>query len=178
MFDDLLRDIPMFQKKGWREGDYVFTSKPNGEFRDIIVGIVSGVEGSKIGVGGVIINPVGLKNKISQGKAGPQSIEILKNPTIKELVLALIYRVEYDNFTGVFDVNTDPVVKIHKDNYAILTGWVKESIPELINNVLSLPDGPEKDQAKRVMKQRMNTLYDKDLKKYMYSVCRSLKILT
>ena len=178
MFDDLLKDIPMFQKKGWREGDYVFTSKPNGEFRDFIVGFVSGVDGSKIGVSGITINPVGLKNKISQGKAGPQSIAILKNPTIKELVLALIYRVEYENFTGIFDVNTDPVVKIHKDNYTILTGWVKESIPELINNVLSLPEGQEKDQAKRVMKQRMNTLYDKDLKKYMYSVCRGLKILT
>jgi hypothetical protein len=176
MFDSF-RELPMFQKKGWKEGDYVFASQPNGEYRDIIVGIVSGVEGSKIGVSGIIINPAGLKNKVSQGKAGPQSIEILKNPTIKELVLALIYRVEYDNFTGVFDVNTDPVAKIHKDNYVIVTGWVRESIPELINNVLSLPEGVEKDQAKRVMRQRMDTLYDKDLKKYMYSVCRSLKIL-
>jgi hypothetical protein len=178
MFDDIFRELPIFQKKGWKEGDYVFASKPNGEYRDFIVGIVSGVEGSKIGVSGIVINPVGLKNKISQGKTGPQSIQVLKDPKIRELVLALIYRVEYDNFTGVFDVNTDAVVKIHKDNYTVLTGWVRESIPELINNVLSLPDGAEKDQAKRVMRQRMDTLYDKDLKKYMYSVCRSLKILT
>lgn len=177
MFDSF-KELPMFQKKGWKEGDYVFTSKANGEYRDIIVGMVSGVEGSKIGVSGIIINLVGLKNKVAQGKAGPKSIEILKNPIIKELVLALIYRVEYDNFTDVFDVNTDPVIKIHKDNYTILTGWVRESIPELINNVLSLPDGPEKDQAKRIMRQRMDTLYDKDLKKYMYSVCRGLNILT
>jgi hypothetical protein len=177
MFDDVFRDLPIFQKKGWKEGDYVFTTKPNGEYRDVIVGIVSGVEGSKIGVSGVIINPVGLKNKVSQGKAGPQSIQILKNPTIRELVFALIYRVEYDNFSGVFDASADPVIKIHKDNYTILTGWVRESIPELINNVLSLPDGPERDQSKRIMRQRMDTLYDKDLKKYMYSVCRSLKIL-
>jgi len=167
----------MFGSKGWKEGEYVFTSKPNGEYRDIVVGIVTGVEDTKIGVNGMTINPAGLKNKISQGKAGPQSIEILKNPTPKECILALIYRVEYDNFTGVFDVNIAPVVKIHKNIHNIITGWIRESIPELINNVLSLPDGPEKDQAKRILKQRMDTLYDKDLKKYMYSICRGLKIL-
>ncbi|MGI0075582.1 MAG: hypothetical protein ACREA5_06535, partial [Nitrosotalea sp.] len=121
--------------------------------------------------------PVGLKNKVSQGKAGPQSLELLKNPNPKECIFALIYRVEHNNFTGVFDVNTDPVEKIHKNIHNIISGWVRESIPELINNVLSLPDGAEKEQAKRVLKQRMDTLYDKDLKKYMYSICRGLKIL-
>jgi len=167
----------MFGSKGWKEGECVFTSKPSDEYRDIVVGIVTGVEDTKIGINGIIINPAGLKNKVSQGKAGPQSIEILKNPTPKECILALIYRVEYSNFTGVFDVNTDPVVKIHKNIHNIITGWVRESIPELLNNVLSLPDGAEKDQAKRVLKQRMDALYDNDLKKYMYSICRGLKIL-
>lgn len=167
----------IFEKKGWKEGDHVFASQQNGDYRDIVVGIVTGVENSKIGVNGIIINPIGLKNKVSQGKAGPQSEQVLKNPTPKEAVFALIYRVEHDNFTGIFDVNTDYVEKLHKDVYGILTGWVRESIPELINNVLSLADGQERDQAKRILKQRMDTLYDKELKKYMYSICRSLKIL-
>src|SRR5438445_201489 len=117
----------MFGSKGWKEGECVFTSKPSDEYRDIVVGIVTGVEDTKIGVNGIVINPAGLKNKVSQGKAGPQSIEILKNPTPKECILALIYRVEFDNFTGVFDVNTDPVVKIHKNIHNIITGWVKEA---------------------------------------------------
>ncbi|MDE1764112.1 MAG: hypothetical protein KGH88_07685 [Thaumarchaeota archaeon] len=167
----------LFEKKGWKEGDYVFTSQQNGNYRDMIIGIVTGVENSKIGVNGIIVNAIGLKNKVSQGKSGPQSEQILKDPTPKEIVFALIYRVEYDNFTGILDTSTDPVEKLHKTLYNILTGWIRESIPELIGNVLSLPDGQEKDQAKRVLKQRMDTLYDKDLKRYMYSVCRSLKIL-
>ncbi|MDE1866507.1 MAG: hypothetical protein KGI08_02200 [Thaumarchaeota archaeon] len=167
----------MFEKKGWKEGDYVFASQQNGDYRDVVVGIVTGIENSKIGVNGIIINPVGLKNKVSQGKAGPQSEQILKNPNPKEVIFALIYRVEYDNFTGIFDVDTDHVEKLHKNIYSIITGWVRESIPELINNVLSLSDGLDKDQAKRLLKQRMDTLYDKDLKRYMYSICRSLKIL-
>src|SRR5207249_10989403 len=116
----------MFGSKGWKEGEYVFTSKPNGEYRDIVVGIVTGVKDIKIEINGKTINPARLKNKISQGKAGPQSIEILKNPTPKECILALIYRVEYDNFTGVFDVNIDPVVKIHKNIHNIITCWIRE----------------------------------------------------
>ena len=167
----------MFQKKGWKEGDFAFTSQPNGEYRDIIVGIVTGVENTNIGVNGIMINPVGLKNKVTQGKAGPQSAEILKNPNPKECIFALIYRVEYDNFTGVFDIDANDVYKIHKNIHNIISGWVRESIPELINNVLSLSEGQEKDLAKRLLKQRMETLYDKDLKKYMYSICRGLKIL-
>jgi len=89
----------------------------------------------------------------------------------------LIYRVEFNNFTGVFDVDTNDVYKIHKNIHNIISGWVRESIPELINNVLSLPNGQERDLAKRLLKQRMDTLYDKELKKYMYSICRGLKIL-
>lgn len=167
----------MFGKKSWQEGDYVFCSKPDGEYTKVIVGIVTGIEENKLGVNGIIINPVGLKNKISQGKAGPKSVEILKNPDHQNYVLALIYRVEHENFTGILDLNSDSVVKIHKKIHAVIDGWVRESIPEMINNVLSLPDSTERDQAKRILKQRMDTLYDKDLKKYLYSVCRSLKIL-
>lgn len=167
----------MFGKKSWKEGDYLFATQPDGEYVKVIVGIATGVEDSKIGINGIIINPVGLKNKISQGKAGPKSIDILKNPNYQNYVFALIYRVEFENFTGVLDLNSDNVVRIHKRIYSIIDGWVRESLPELINNVLSLSDGSEKEQAKRVLKQRMDTLYDKELKKYLYSICRSLKIL-
>jgi len=168
----------MFGKNKWKEGDYVFSSKSDGEYKNVIVGIVTGVEDSKIGVNGITINAVGLKNKISQGKAGPRSEEILKNPNPTNCILALIYRVEHENFTGVLDMNSDPVIKIDKKAYSVIDGWVRESLPEMINNVLSLPDGSEKDQAKRILKQRMDTLYDKELKKHLYSICRSLKILT
>jgi len=168
----------MFGKNKWKEGDYAFSSKSDGYYKNVIIGIVTGVEDSKIGVNGIIINAVGLKNKVSQGKAGPRSVEILKNPDPTNCILALIYRVEHENFTGVLDVNLDPVIKIDKKAYAVIDGWIRESLPELINNVLSLPDGSEKDQAKRILKQRMDTLYDKELKKHLYSICRSLKILT
>ena len=159
------------------EGIPVFATKPNGDFNNIIFGIVTGVEGDKIGVNGLEINLVGLKNKVEQGKAGARSVEILRNPTPDNCIFALIYRVEQDNFTDVFDVKSDNVQIIPPKVYAILDGWIREELPELINNVLSLPAGTEQDEAKRKLKHKMDTLIDKNLRKHLYSVCRSLKIL-
>ena len=166
------------RKKGeLKEGDFVFTSRRDGEFSNIIFGSVTGIDGDKIGVNGFLVNPVGLKNKISQGKAGPRSTEILKDPSSDNCIMALIYRIEHENFTGVLDLGKDKVEIIPPRVFAILDGWIRESLSELINNVLSLPDGSEKDQAKRLLKNRMENLYDKNLRSHLYSVCRSLKIL-
>ena len=60
----------MFGKKGdFKEGDRVFSSRPDGQnSNNFIFGVVTGVDESKIGVNGLLVNPVGLKNKIAQGK--------------------------------------------------------------------------------------------------------------
>ena len=163
--------------KGLKEGDFVFAKQSDGKYNNIIYGAVTGVDGNKIGVNGVIINPVGLKNKIEQGKAGKRSVEILKNPNPDNCILLLIYRIEYDNFNGVLDLDKQQVLELPNRVYATLDGWIRESLSELINNVLSLPPGSERDQAKIVLKQRMDTLFDKDLKRTLYAICRSLKIL-
>ena len=168
----------MFKKKpALREGVHVFSTKKNGDYHDFIFGVVTGVDGRKVGVNGVIVNPVGLKNKISQGKAGSRSSEILEHPTPDNVVLALVYRVEHENYAEVLDLDKDKCDLIPPKVYAILDGWIRETIPEFTNNVLSLAPGPERDEAKRVLRHRMNTLVDKNLKRTLYSVCRSLKIL-
>ena len=168
----------MFKRKpALREGVHVFSTKKNGEYYDFIFGVVTGVDDRKVGVNGVIVNPVGLKNKIAQGKAGERSSEILEHPTPDNVVLALVYRVEHENYAEVLDLDKDKCDLIPPKVYAILDGWIRETLPEFINNVLSLPPGPERDEAKRVLKHRMETLVDKNLKRTLYSVCRSLKIL-
>ena len=165
-------------KKGTvKEGSFVFTAKSDGDYCNFIFGIVTGVDGNKIGVNGLIVDPVGLKNKVLQGKAGKRSEEILKDPTSENCIFALIYRIEHENFTDVLDLEKDKVEILSKKVFTILDGWIKESLSELINNVLSLPDGSDKEHAKRILKQRMENLYDKNLKQNLYSVCRSLKIL-
>ncbi|MDH3501574.1 MAG: hypothetical protein OEL69_03590 [Nitrosopumilus sp.] len=168
----------MFGKKPvLKEGVHVFSIKKNGEYNDFIFGVVTGVDGRKVGVNGIIVNPVGLKNKIAQGKTGERSREILEHPTPDNVVLALVYRVEHENFTDVLDLDKDKCDLLPPKVYSMLDGWIRESLPELINNVISLPPGSERDDAKRVLKHRMDTLVDKHLKRTLYSVCRSLKIL-
>lgn len=160
-----------------KEGVHIFSTKKNGDFNDFIFAVVTGVEDRKVGVNGVIVNPVGLKNKIVQGKTGERSEEILENPTPDNVVLALVYRVEHENFTGVLDLDIDKCDILPPKIYAMLDGWIRESLPEFINAVLSLTPGSERDEAKRVLKHRMETLTDKNLKRTLYAVCRSLKIL-
>lgn len=169
----------MFERKpkGLKEGDHVFSSKPDGEYRKFIFGTVTGVNDKKIGINGIIVDPVGLKNKVKQGKAGTRSQEILENPTPENCIFSLIYRIEHENFTDVIDMNEERVTPIPPKAYSVLDGWVRESLPELLNNVLSLPVGAEKEHAKQILKQRMDTLYDKNLKRNLYSICRSLRIL-
>ena len=165
------------RKPTLKEGIHIFSVKKNGDYNDFVFAIVTGVEGRKVGVNGVIVNPVGLKNKIEQGKTGDRSLEILQNPTPDNVVLALVYRVEHENFTEVLDLDKDKCDLLPPKIYAMLDGWIRESLPEFINSVLSLPPGSERDEAKRVLKQRMDSLVDKNLKRALYSVCRSLKIL-
>ena len=165
------------RKPQLKEGVHVFSTRKNGEYNDFIFGAVTGVEGRKVGVNGVIVNPVGLKNKIAQGKAGERSVEILKRPTPDNVILALVYRVEHENFANILNLDQDRCDMIPPKVYQMLDGWIRESLSELVNNVLSLPDGPERDQAKRVLKQKMESLIDKNLKRTLYSICRSLKIL-
>ena len=168
----------MFGKKPeLKEGVFIFSVKKNGDYFDFIFGAVTGIEGRKIGVNGVIVNPVGLKNKIAQGKTGERSLEILEHPTPDNVVLALVYRVEHENFADVLDLDKDKCDILPPKIYGMLDGWIRESLSEFINNVLSLPPGPERDEAKRVLKNRMDTLIDKNLKRTLYAVCRSLKIL-
>jgi len=168
----------MFGKKpALREGVHIFSTKKNGDYNDFIFGVVTGVDGRKVGINGVIVNPVGLKNKIEQGKTGERSQEILEYPTPDNVVLALVYRIEYENFADVIDLDKDKCDLIPPQVYKMLDGWIRESLPEFFNNVLSLPPGSERDEAKRVLKNRMDTLIDKNLKRTLYSVCRSLKVL-
>ena len=100
------------RKKGLKEGDFIFARQPDGEYNKIIFGVVTGIQGKKIGVNGIIVNPVGLRNKIEQGKAGARSVEILKNPNPDNCIQMLIYRIEHDNFNDVIDLDKQQVLEI------------------------------------------------------------------
>lgn len=158
------------------EGTHVFARVRGEGGTRFVVGVATGVDGERVGVSGTAVDPVGLRNKVAQKKAGERSEEILREPTPVSCIFALIYRIEHEPFNGVVEAGPD-VVAISPRDHAVLDGWIRESLPELINDVLSLPDGPERDRAKTRLRQKMGTLLDKNLRRNLYSVCRSLKIL-
>jgi len=168
----------MFGKKlAMKIGTHVFATRKNGDYNDFIFGVITGIDDRKVGINGVIVNPVGLKNKIEQGKTGARSLEILQYPTPDNVVLALVYRVEYENFADVINLDNDKCDLIPPQVYDMLDGWIRESLSEFLNNILSLSIGSERDEAKLVLKHKMESLVDTNLKRTLYSVCRSLKIL-
>ena len=62
--------------------------------------------------------------------------------------------------------------------YSVIDGWLRESLPDLINAVLSQNAGDGREKAKSVLRGKMESLRDKHLRRNLYSICRSLKILT
>ena len=88
-----------------------------------------------------------------------------------------MYRVEHENYSGILDLDSDKCDLLPPKVFGMLDGWIRESLPEFINNVLSLPVGTDRDEAKHILKNRMETLTDPHLKRTLYSICRSLKIL-
>ena len=173
------RLVVLFSRKPskWKEGIHVFMAGTEGDRHSFVFGVVTGVDGDRLGINGIAVDPVGLRNKVKQGKAGPRSVEMLENPTSENCIFALVYRIEEENFTKVVDASESRVEMISPKAYAVLDGWVREELPEMINRVLSLPPGTERDAARRTLKQKSDTLLDKDLRRNLYSVCRSLKIL-
>lgn len=170
--------IMLGKKPTLKEGTHVFSTIQNGEYKDFVVAAVTGIEGRQIGINGIRVSMVGLKNKIEQGKTGQRSVEILTNPTPDNIILGLVYRIEHDNYTAILDLDRDRCDIIPPKVYTTIDGWVRESLSELLNKVLSLPPGEEQDEAKRILRHRRDTLLDKNLRRTVYSVCRSLKILT
>ena len=67
-------------KPDLKEGQYVFAAVGNEEYRNFVIGSVTGVDGKRVGINGILVNPVGLKNKVAQKKA-----------------VSIIYRVEYED---------------------------------------------------------------------------------
>ena len=49
---------------------HVFVRVVDKNLTKFIIGVATGVNGLRAGVAGTIVNPVGLYNKVTQGKAG------------------------------------------------------------------------------------------------------------
>jgi hypothetical protein len=167
----------MFSRGGIKPGEYVFVAQKDGNFNRIIIGRIQSIGGSKIRVVGTYVRPQGLIDRIQAGRASGRPVEALSNPDPNNCIFMLIDRVEAGRFNEEVDQAACRVMWINENRYLVLDGWIKENFPDIFAAALSAETAEARAQARQTLIEKMNSLYERDLKDHVYAVARSTKIL-
>jgi len=167
----------MFSRGRIKPGEYVFVVQRDGNFSKIIIGRIQSLSGSRIHVVGTYIRPQGLIERIQAGRASGRPVEALSNPDPNNCIFMLIDRVEAGRFNEEVDQATSRVIWINENRYLVLDGWLKENFPDIFAAALSAETEEARAQARQTLIEKMNSLYERDLKDHVYAVARSAKIL-
>lgn len=167
----------MFSRGRIKPGEYVFVVQRDGNFSKIIIGRIQSLSGSRIHVVGTYIRPQGLIERIQAGRASGRPVEALSNPDPNNCIFMLIDRVEAGRFNEEVDQATSRVIWINESRYLVLDGWLKENFPDIFAAALSAETEEARAQARQTLIEKMNSLYERDLKDHVYAVARSAKIL-
>ena len=167
----------MFNRGGIKPGEYVFVAQKDGDFNMIIIGRIQSMNGSKIHVVGTQVRPQGLIERVKAGRAGGRPAEALNNPDPNNCIFMLIDRIDAGKFNEEVDQATSRAIWINPSRYLVLDGWIKENFPDIFAAALSAEDPDSRAQARQTLIEKMNSLYERDLKDHVYAVARSAKIL-
>ena len=115
--------------------------------------------------------------RVKAGKAGDRSAQVLSNPDPNNCIFMLIDRVETGRFSEEVDQAASRVIWINENRYLVLDGWIKENFPDIFAAALAATTDEERAQARQTLLEKMNSLYERDLKDHVYAVARSAKIL-
>ena len=158
-------------------GNYVFVIKKQEKYNDIIIGKVQSVDNTALEIIGTLIKPIGLIERFEKNTIGSRSKEVLDSPDPNNCIFILIDRVDIEDFNGNIDQNQENVIWINEKRFFILEGWIKENFPGMFADVLRSDNKDEWNYTRSALLDKMNSLYDKDLKDHVYAVARSTKIL-
>ena len=111
------------------------------------------------------------------GQAGDRPREVLNNPDPNNCIFMLIDRVETGSFNQEIDQQTSKIIWINEKRFFVLDGWIRENLPDMFADVLRAATEQERLQARTILLEKMNSLYEKDLKVHLYAVARSTKVL-
>lgn len=167
----------MFGKGGIKPGEFVFVVQKDGDYNNVIIGRIQAVDGSKLRVTGTQVKPSGLIQRVIVGSAGDRAKQVLSSPDPNNCIFMLIDRVETAPFAGEVDQAAERVIWINESRYLVLDGWLKENFPEIFAAALTSPGEEERQQARAVLREKMGSLYERDLKEHVYAVARSAKLL-
>jgi len=166
----------MFGRGKIKPGDYVFVVQNDQEVNNVIIGKVQTVDRDMIRITGTKIRPVGLLERVKAGRAVGRPREVLENPDPNNCIFMLIDRVETEIFSEEVNQKASKTTWINERRYYVLDGWIRENLPDIFASVLSAA-GDERLEARTILLEKMNSIYEKDLKEHLYAVARSTKVL-
>lgn len=167
----------MFNRGGIKPGQYVFVVQKEGRYNKIAIGRIQSMNGNNVHVIGTYVKPLGLIERIESGRASGRPTEALSNPDPNNCIFILIDRVETGGFNEEVDQTTSRVTWINENRYLVLDGWIKENLPEIFAVALSASTQESRAQARQTLIEKMDSLYERELKEHVYAVARSAKIL-
>ncbi|HZO11294.1 MAG TPA: hypothetical protein VFB48_04180 [Nitrososphaeraceae archaeon] len=167
----------LFGKNKIKDGDYVFLTQEYPEKIRLVIGRIISLTDSMARIRGSYVIPLGLIEKVSSGRGEGRPREVLQNPDPNNCIFMLIDNVETGNFDEEIDINSSKIKWINEERFHVLDGWIKENLPEVFANVLRAKSNEDRLQARAILLEKMNSLYERDLKDHMYAVARSTKIL-
>jgi hypothetical protein len=167
----------MFGRTELKPGNYAFAVQKDGDYSRLIIGRIQSVNGSSIHIVGTYIRPQGLIDRVKAGKSTERMAQVLSNPDPNNCIFMLIDRVETGRFNEPVDQSSSRVIWINENRYLVLDGWIKENFPDVFSSALSASTEEERMQARSVLLEKMNSLYERDLKDHVYAVARSAKLL-
>ena len=171
----------MFGRSGARKikvNDYVFVVQKEQQDNNIlIIGRVESVNGTRIQVMGSYIRPTGLIEHVKSGHISGRPKEVLENPDPNNCIFMLIDRVETGRFYQEVDQSTAKTIWINEKRFFVLDGWIRENLPDMFADVLRASTDQQRSEARSQLLDKMNSLYERDLKEHVYAVARSTKVL-
>lgn len=167
----------LFGRNKIKDGDYVFVSQEYSEKIRVVIGRIISLTDSIARIRGSYVIPLGLIEKVSSGRGEGRPREVLQNPDPNNCIFMLIDNVETGNFDEEIDINSSKIKWLNEERFHVLDGWIKENLPEIFANVLRAKSNEDRMQARTILLEKMNSLYERDLKDHMYAVARSTKIL-
>ena len=167
----------MFGKAELKPGNYAFAVLKDGEYSRLVIGRIQSVNGGQIHITGTYIRPVGLIERVKSGRSGERSAQVLNNPDPNNCIFMLIDRVETGRFNEPVDQSSSRVIWINENRYLVLDGWIKENLPDIFASALGASNEEDRAHARTVLLEKMNSLYERDLKDHVYAVARSARLL-
>lgn len=166
-----------FTKGKIRVGNYVFVVKRINDYNDIIIGKIVDIIGSGCRVQGTRIHPLGLIQRIKDGRAAGRPREVLLNPNPDNCIFMLIDKIDSSFFDDIVDESYDKISWINENRFFVLEGWIMEGLPDMFADYFYSYSQEDKQQARAMLLEKMNSIYEKDLKDHLYAVLRSSRIL-